>query len=154
MHQERLLGYFSKALTRAAANYSITELELTGLYISVHAFRHLLKCTTFEVYTDHSAIPHIMKAKTEPATTRIKRLLERLSNYSMKVGYRKGTTMVVADFLSRNPQLSNDDLDIAFVVTRSQAKQQQASIAPTSTNQQRILISENRAWVGFQSNIE
>jgi len=33
--QERLLGYFSKALPRAAQNYSITELELTGLYISL-----------------------------------------------------------------------------------------------------------------------
>ena len=122
--EERLLGYFSKALPRAAANYSITELEFTGLYISVHAFRYLLKSVNFEVYTDHSAIPQIMRAKTEPATARLKRLIEKISSYSMKIGYRKGSTMVVADFLSRNPQLSNEDLDIAFVVTRSQARRE------------------------------
>ena len=118
--QERLLGYFSKALPRAAANYSITELELTGLLISVQAFRHLLRSTSFEVYTDHAAIPQIMKSKVEPPSERIKRLLEKLSSYSMKIGYRKGSSMVIADYLSRNPQFSNEsNSTIAFPVTRS-----------------------------------
>lgn len=129
--RERLIAYYSKALPKAASNYGITELELTGLEISVGAFKHLLKGVHFEVFTDHAAIPLIMKSKTEPATDRIKRLLEKLSNYSMTVGFRKGASLVIADYLSRNPPSpeDNDNDPIAFPaqfdrpVTRAYAKQ-------------------------------
>ena len=42
-----------------------------------------------------------MKSKVEPATTRIKRLLELLSPYSFNLYYIKGKDMVLSDFLSR-----------------------------------------------------
>ena len=42
-----------------------------------------------------------MRSKAEPATTRIKRLLELLSSYSFNLNYIKGTDMVLNDFLSR-----------------------------------------------------
>ena len=44
---------------------------------------------------------HIMRSKAEPATTRIKRLLELLSSYSFNLYYIKGKGMVLSDFLSR-----------------------------------------------------
>ena len=62
-NQERVIAYFSKSLPAAAANYSITELELTGLYIAVTAFRYLLKCTNFDVVTYHAAIPQMLRSK-------------------------------------------------------------------------------------------
>ena len=42
-----------------------------------------------------------MKSKVEPATTRIKRLLELLSSYSFNLYYIKGKDMILRDFLSR-----------------------------------------------------
>ena len=42
-----------------------------------------------------------MKSKAEPATTRIKRLLELLSSYSFNLYYIKGKDMVLSDVLSR-----------------------------------------------------
>ena len=42
-----------------------------------------------------------MRSKAEPATTRIKRLLELLSPYSFNLYYIKGKDMVFSDFLSR-----------------------------------------------------
>ena len=42
-----------------------------------------------------------MKSKVEPATTRIKRLLEVLSSYSFNLYYIKGKDMNLSDFLSR-----------------------------------------------------
>ena len=50
---------------------------------------------------DHLAIMHIMRSKAEPATTRIKRLIELLSPYSFNLYYIKGKDMVLSDFLSR-----------------------------------------------------
>ena len=42
-----------------------------------------------------------MKTKADPATTRIRRLLELVSSYSFNPYYMKGEDMVLSDFLSR-----------------------------------------------------
>ena len=54
-----------------------------------------------------------MKAKTEPATTRIMRLLDRLSAYSFNLYYVKGRDMILADYLSRH---RNKDLDSSELI--------------------------------------
>ena len=38
----RLLGYASKSLPEACKNYSVTELEMTGLALNIHLWKHLL----------------------------------------------------------------------------------------------------------------
>ena len=88
-------------MPEAAKNYSITELEMCGLAMNIATFSHLLKKVDFDAVVDHLAITHIMKSKAEPATTRIKRLLELLSPYSFNLYYIKGKDMVLGDFLSR-----------------------------------------------------
>ena len=70
----KLIAYVSKRLPEAAKNYSITELEMCGLVINIVSFAHLLKRVNFDAVVDHLALVHILKSKTEPATTRIKRL--------------------------------------------------------------------------------
>ena len=50
---------------------------------------NLLKHREFDAAVDHVAVAQIMKAKTEPATTRIMRLLDRLSSYSFNRYYVK-----------------------------------------------------------------
>ena len=99
--QPRLIAYASKKMPEAAKNYSITELEMCGLAMNITTFSHLLKKVDFDAIVDHLAITHIMRSKAEPATTRIKRLLELLSPYSFNLYYIKGKDMVLSDFLSR-----------------------------------------------------
>ena len=99
--QPRLIAYASKRMPEAAKNYSITELEMCGLAMNITTFSHLLKKVDFDAIVHHLAITHIMRSKTEPATTRIKRLLELLSPYSFNLYYIKGKDMVLSDFLSR-----------------------------------------------------
>ena len=53
-----------------------------------------------------------MKAKTEPATTRIMRLLDRLSAYSFNLYYIKGRDMILSDFLSRHKQKDSDPSEL------------------------------------------
>ena len=77
----KLIAYASKRLPEAAKNYCITELEVSGLAINIVSFAHLLKRMDFDAIADHLALVHILKSKTEPATTRIKRILEVLSAY-------------------------------------------------------------------------
>ena len=97
----RLIAYASKRMPEAAKNYSITELEMCGLAINIATFSHLLKRVDFDAVVDDLAIMHIIKSKMEPATNRIKRLLEVLSSYSFNLYYIKCKDMVLSDFLSR-----------------------------------------------------
>ena len=96
-----LIAYESKRLPEAAKNYSIIESEMCGLAINIVSFAHLVKRIDFDAIVDHLALVHILKSKTEPATTRTKRLLEVLSAYSFKLHYMKGKDMILSDFLSR-----------------------------------------------------
>ena len=104
--KHKLIAYASKRLPEAARNYSITELELWGLAINIASFPHLLKKSRFDAIINHLSLTHIIKSKAEPATFRIKRLLELISSYSFNLYNIKGKDMVLSDFLSRQ---SNDD---------------------------------------------
>ena len=101
----KLIAYVSKRLPEAARNYSITELELCILAINI-TFSHLLKRVYFDAIVDHLSLTHIIKSKAEPATIRIKVLLESISSYSFNLYSIKGKDMVLSDFLSR--QINGD----------------------------------------------
>ena len=85
-------------------NYSITELELCGLAINIASFFHLLKRVDLDAVVDHLSLTHIIKSKGEPATIRIKRLLELISSYSFNLYYIKGKDMVLSDFFVKTKQ--------------------------------------------------
>ena len=57
---------------------------------------------------DHLALTHIIKSKAEPATDKIKRLLELISSYSFNLYYIKGKDIVLSDFLSRQNHNSSN----------------------------------------------
>ena len=96
----------SKILPEVIKYYSITELQLCRLAIHIASFSHLLKRVGFDAIVDHLSLTHIIKSKAEPATIRIKGLLELISSYSFNLYYIKGKDMVLSDFLSR--QNNND----------------------------------------------
>ena len=145
-------------MPEAARNYSITELEMCWLAINIASFAHLWRRVAFDTVVDHLTIMHIIKSKMEPATNRIKRLLEVLNSYYFNLYYIKGKDMILSDFLSR--QIEDDSnlheiIPISFnireilqenyhniisdtymVQTRAQAKAQ--TDAPTMSNTQPV----------------
>ena len=108
----KLIAYARKRLPEAAKSYSITELELCGLAINIASFSHLLKRVDSDAIVDHLALTHIIKSKTEPAMTRIKRLLELISSYSFNLYYMKGKDMILSDFLSRQKNKDSNPHEI------------------------------------------
>ena len=108
----KLIAYSSKRLPEAARNYSITELEMCRLVINIASFAHLLRKVDFDAVVDHLAITQIMRSKVEPATNRIKRLLEVLSAYCFNLYYIKGKDMILSDFLSRQDPDDEDTRQI------------------------------------------
>ena len=99
-------------MPEAAKKYSTTELEMHGLAMNIASFSHLLKKVDFDAVVDHLTITDIMRSKAEPATTRIKRLIELLSPYSFSLYYIKRKDMVLSDFLSRQKTDSSNPHEI------------------------------------------
>ena len=98
----RLIAYHSKRLNDAAQRYSISELELHGLYINIKAFDHYLRGVEFDAIVDHSALVYILTTAREPPTLRLKKLVEKLMQYQVKTKFLRGQEMYVSDFLSRH----------------------------------------------------
>ena len=88
-------------------------MELCGLAINIVSFAHLLKRVNFDTIVDNLALTHIIKSKMEPATTRIKRLLELISSYSFNPYYMKGKDMILSDFLL---QQNSDDSNPSEII--------------------------------------
>ena len=76
------------------------------------SFANLLLKVDSDAVVDHLALTHIMRSKVEPATTRIKKLLEVLSSYSFNLYYIKGKDMILSDFLSRQRVVDSDPHEI------------------------------------------
>ena len=94
----KLIAYASKRLPEAAKSYSITDLELCSLAINIASFSHLFKRVNVDAIVDHLALTHIIKSKMEPATTKIKRLLQLINSYSFNLYHMKGKDMILSDF--------------------------------------------------------
>ena len=116
----RRIGYASKTLPEACSCYSVTELEMTGLLVNMGLWKNILKHREFDAAVDHVAVTQILKAKTEPASNRIMRLLDHISAYSFNLYYLKGKDMILADYLSRH---CNEDEDPSDLIPVSFCKQ-------------------------------
>ena len=125
MAKPSLLHMPAKKLPEAIRNYSITELELCGLAINIASFSHWLKRVDFDAIVNHLSLTHIIKSKAEPATIRIKRLLELISSYSFNLYSIKGKDMVFSDFL---PRQNNDDSNPHEII-------------PTSFNMHKVFVT-------------
>ena len=106
--KHRLIGYASKSLPKACINYSITELEMTGLLVNMKSWRFYLGKKDFDAAVDHRAIPYIVQSKELPTTDRIIRLLQRFTRFNFHLYYVKGKDMILCDFLSR---INSDESD-------------------------------------------
>ena len=145
----RLIAYFSKKLPPSAQRYSISELELTGIYANVLAFKHLLRNAHFTLYCDHSALVHIMNGKKEPPTLRLKKLIENLSDFKFDIKFLRGKDMFVSDFLSRHPdgeESCNDPIiPVAFLMKEIELPQH----SPTFLDWLNIML-DSREMVAYK----
>ncbi len=119
-----LLGSHSKRMPPEVAKYGITELELAGLVVNVHGFKHLLYARLFEIIVDHKALERLVIAKSDFPTVRMQQLLFKLRRYDFTIKYKKGKELVMSDALSQLPFIEQtalaDVIPLNFLVHLSE----------------------------------
>ena len=113
---------------------------------NITAFKHILRNVDFTVYCDHSALVHIIKAKREPPTLRLQKLVEHLMDYKFSIKFLKGKEMFVTDFLSRHPvsglsESTNEIIPIAFLL--KDATEEWDDEKPLMKKKQKIVNAHN-----------
>ena len=93
---------------------------MKNIHAKIATFAHLLRRVDFDAIIDHLVWTHIIKSKAEPATTRIKRLLEVLISYSFYLYYIKAKDIILSDFLSRQKHTDIDPHEIISITFNMQ----------------------------------
>ena len=120
--KRRPISYFSKHMSKAEMNYSVSERELLSIVLNIEHNRHYLYGREFVVSTDHQPLKWLLTVK-DPAS-RLARWIIRLEEYTFRIHYKKGKSNGGADGLSRWPlpddkdEESNKDIIICFIVVQ------------------------------------
>ena len=75
-------------------------------------FHTLLYGKTFTVITDHKPLITICNKSIHSTPARLQRMLLRIQAYQFIIVYRPGSTMIVADALSRLPAINNNPINL------------------------------------------
>lgn len=101
---ERAIAYFSQKLSPTERKYSVTERECLAVIRAIEKFRGYVEGSRFTVYCDHSSLSYLKTMKNP--TPLMARWILRLNAFSFDIRYRKGTSNVVPDCLSRPGEVS------------------------------------------------
>ena len=96
------VAYSSCSLSQTEQRYSQIEKECLAICNAFAKFdQWLYGKSDIMVHTDHQPLETIMKKPLNKAPARLQRMLMRLQRYRFKVAYRKGSSLHLADTLSR-----------------------------------------------------
>ena len=96
------VAYTSNSLNATEQRYSQIEKECLAICNAFGKFDHwLYGKSDIEVHTDHQPLETICKKPLHKAPARLQKMLMRLQRYRFTIKYKKGTSLHLADTLSR-----------------------------------------------------
>ena len=99
--KERIIAFASKSLTDTESRYANIERECLAVLYGVEKFHTYVYGAKVTVESDHKPLEAIHLKNLSQAPPRLQRMLLRLQPYDVTIKYKKGTEMILADFLSR-----------------------------------------------------
>ncbi|XP_033731751.1 uncharacterized protein K02A2.6-like [Pecten maximus] len=95
------VGYASRALTPTEQNYAQIEKELLSVVFGLEKFETYTYGRKVLVESDHKPLEIICRKSLLNAPKRLQRMLLKLQKFDLEVVYKPGSTMYMADTLSR-----------------------------------------------------
>ena len=118
------IAFASKSLTDTEVNYAQIEKETYAILFGCKRFHQMVYGRPVKVESDHKPIESIWKKPLHSAPPRIQRMLLQLQKYDLHIEFVKGTSIPLADTLSRKflpntyPDLSEGlDLHVHSVIS-------------------------------------
>jgi hypothetical protein len=99
MQEGHVVAYVSRQLWKHVLNYPTHDLELAAVVHALKIWRHYIKGTKCQVYTDHKSLKYIFIQKD--LNLRQRQWLELIKDYDLEIHYHPGKANLVADALSR-----------------------------------------------------
>lgn len=124
---ERVIAYYSRALSKPERNYCVTRRELLAVVAGLRHFRHYLYGTPFLLRTDHAALTWLMNFK-EPEG-QVARWIAALQTYQFEIHHRAGRSHGNADALSRRPCLEAECRYCTRLEEREELAEEQVAAA-------------------------
>lgn len=98
------VAYSSKSLTPTEQRYVQIEKECLAIVEAFNKFdQWLLGKSDITVHTDHQPLQSIFQKDLASAPKRLQKMMLFLQRYNFTVAYRKGSSLHLADTLSRAP---------------------------------------------------
>ena len=105
-----IVAYASKSLTESEKKFSQIEKEALALTYACDHFKEYILGIEIILETDHKPLLQILQTKpVDDLTPRLQRMRLRLMKYNYKVEYVRGKQLVLADCLSRAPEVLAKD---------------------------------------------
>ena len=139
--EERPLGYFSRKLTTAESNYTVSELECLAVVREVDAFAIHLHGRKFRIVTDHRALTALNTSSK--LNGRLLRWALALQAYFFDVQHRAGVNHSNADGLSRQawPEVDSiPDKDSKAEIKRDRLSPREGGCQGPTPDHEQILI--------------
>ena len=96
------VAFTSCSMNQTEQRYSQIEKECLAICQGFHKFdQWLYGKSDITVHTDHKPLETILKKPLNKAPARLQKMIMTLQRYSFKLEYRKGTSLLIADTLSR-----------------------------------------------------
>ena len=99
--KEKVIAYYSHALSRPERNYCTTRRELLAVFRAIENFHPYLYERPFTVRTDHASLQWLLTFKNPEG--QMARWLEKLQTYDFRIEYRADKGHQNTDVLSRRP---------------------------------------------------
>ena len=110
------IAFASKSLTGAESHYANIERELLAIIFACIWFNTYLQEHRFTVQSDHKPLEMIHLKSMHTAPPCLQRMLLQLQKYDMKIEYKPGSEMLLADVLSRCPARYSQEIKLDLCV--------------------------------------
>ena len=96
------VSFTSRAFTQTETRYAQIEKELLAIVLACKKFdKYIFRRDVVHVETDHKPLEEIFKKSLCDTPARLQRMQLRLQRYNLKVRFKRGPLMYIADTLSR-----------------------------------------------------
>ena len=137
LQEGKPITFASKALTDTEQRYANIERELLAVVFGCERFHTYVFGKEFTVETDHKPLEQIHEKSLASTPPRLQRMMLRLQHYDVRIQYRPGREMILADSLSRlNPRpdttitLEQSVYAVQFSASRLEELQQKTDADP------------------------